>query len=293
MPDREDLSALLPEQLSPSRAKDYKQCPRLFYYKTIRRMRTPNTVHTARGSIAHEAFERVFDHPKGERTMGVALSYVEPAWTRMREDEAYAELVAEGPEFEAALVASAKESVRGWFAMEDPNRFEPAGIEIRVKAELLGVTMHGFIDRFDRVELPDGRVYWAISDYKTGRPPRPRYEDEAFFAMWVYAACAYEMLGIVVDELRLIYVTENRRDAVIKRPVDLRSIEATKRRMDALWKQVKRDAKRGRFEPKTGPLCPYCHFMDICPAFNDGMEGLEVSVEIGPSSSPEPAAAAS
>ena len=73
----------LPKRISPSRAKDFDQCPRLFYYKTILGLPTPNTLATAKGTIAHTAFERLFDHPREDRTISTGLSYVAPAWEVM------------------------------------------------------------------------------------------------------------------------------------------------------------------------------------------------------------------
>ena len=73
----------LPTRLSPLRAKDFYQCPKLFYYKTILGLSTPATLATAKGTLAHYVFERLFDHPRDERAADVAKSYVEPAWEVM------------------------------------------------------------------------------------------------------------------------------------------------------------------------------------------------------------------
>ena len=80
--DEEPLRSLdrLPTRLSPSRAKDFEQCPRLFFYKTIAHLESPPTVATAKGTLAHVAFERLFDHPRPDRNPATALAYVEPAW---------------------------------------------------------------------------------------------------------------------------------------------------------------------------------------------------------------------
>jgi putative RecB family exonuclease len=71
--------------LSPSRAKDFLQCPRLFFYKTILGLKTPPSEATLRGTLAHYAFERIFDHPVGERGPEVALGYTDAAWSVVTE----------------------------------------------------------------------------------------------------------------------------------------------------------------------------------------------------------------
>ena len=72
-----------PTRLSPSRAKDFVQCPKLFYYKTILGRTTPQTIATAKGTLAHTAFERLFDAERTERTPEHALAVVRPGWQTM------------------------------------------------------------------------------------------------------------------------------------------------------------------------------------------------------------------
>jgi putative RecB family exonuclease len=79
----ESTPVSLPSRLSPSRAKDYVQCPRLFYYKTVLGLPTPQTLATAKGTLAHLAFEHLFDHARDERQAEVALAYLEPGWSTM------------------------------------------------------------------------------------------------------------------------------------------------------------------------------------------------------------------
>ena len=73
----------LPTRLSPSRAGDFVQCPKLFYYKTILGRSTPQTAATAKGTLAHLVLERLFDHEREDRTLEVALAYVKPGWETM------------------------------------------------------------------------------------------------------------------------------------------------------------------------------------------------------------------
>jgi len=191
--------------LSPSRAKDFLQCPRLFFYKTILGMSTPPSEATLRGTLAHYAFERVFDHPAGERGTDVALGYADAAWhvvvdplreradvvpgsfeARLRDVEGrYRDLHEPGSAGEARLLAESAAArgvvpdervegfretvravVRGWYAMENPDKFTPAERELYVRARVGTATVHGFIDRFDAIPSRDGAVRHYVSDYK-------------------------------------------------------------------------------------------------------------------------------
>ena len=194
-PTGDQLKAL-PSKLSPSRASDFKKCPQAFYYKTLCKISEPASFATLRGTLTHTCCERTFDHPEGERTPEVALTYLRPAWEEMLNPElgadwdeiedidrerrladakAAAECIPPGSEDEQKLFDAAEECVRNWFMMERVNNFTPRdlllpngelldGREVYVNATLSDLTIHGFVDRLDRFEAADGTVRWAISD---------------------------------------------------------------------------------------------------------------------------------
>ena len=317
----------IPEKLSPSRAKTFMQCPKRFYYESILGLTTPQTLATAKGTLAHHAFERIFDHAREERTVDRAVAYIRPAWSMMINPVVPRESVVEGtPEFglrstnqgftedhepgsksEQRLLDSAKsyldlfptgdtaaidaflaeteDSVRGWFSMENPTKFDPHERELYLMAKIAGVTVHGFIDRLDRIEGSKG-VRWFVSDYKTGRPPKPQYADEAFFQLAVYALLVEEQMWVRVDQLRLLYVREGRPDAVLARPVTDQMLDATKKKLSAVSQGIKRAARLGEWEAKRNALCNWCPFMPVCPAHVPGLEGLlpeEVAARTGTS----------
>ena len=191
--------------LSPSRAKDYMQCPKLFFYKTILGLRTPPSEATLRGTLAHYAFERIFDHPVGQRDVETALGYVDAAWnvvidplpvraavpadsfeSRLRDaEDRYRESHLPGSSGEKRLIEESvsalalvpaervdgfletvRSVVRGWYAMENPEKFTPTERELYVRAQVGPATVHGFIDRFDAIPGKDGVVQHYVSDYK-------------------------------------------------------------------------------------------------------------------------------
>lgn len=322
----------LPRRLSPSRAKDYLQCPRLFYCKTILGLPSPPSEHAARGTLTHTALERLFDHPRDERTPETAVGYVRPAWTaatdplaerssvtpgspedRIRqESSAYRDLVEPGSRQERrllgtaqeyrslcgpgsteeeALLSSAEDMVRRWFEMENPKNFDPEGRELHVEATAAGVTFHGFIDRLDCWTKSDGTKVWSISDYKTGKVPgegkhyspqtQARIEEDAFFAMKVYALLWQQMTGVAVDVLRLVYVRTGDRSSGVKRlHVTPQMLERTRLQLNSIWRSIERSARNEDWRTQPGPLCPYCSFQDVCPAFNKNLPPLEQEVAL-------------
>ena len=313
----------LPSRLSPSRAKDFVQCPRLFFYKSILRHPTPSTLATAKGTIAHTAFERLFDHERAARTPETALAYVAPAWRVMIDPYVERDLVSpDSPEWrireashawvedltpgsleseqrralavdyrilappdseaEAGLIAAAEAAVANYFTIERPWNFDPVARELHLEADAIGVTLHGFIDRLDRYTTSAGEERWVISDYKTGRVPNPRFLDDAFFGLKVYAVLFVATHHVLPHSLRLVYVTANREEAVKVLPVDQTLIDATQQKMRGIWRAIQQAARREEWTPKKGPLCNWCHFQDVCPAWNPGIDGIVAGSESGP-----------
>jgi len=300
----------LPSRLSPSRIKDFLQCPKLFQFKAMG-LSTPPTAATAKGTLAHHVFERIFDHPREERGREVALQYLVPAWHMMieplrskldvkdmaeirlrdaakmwreehevgsvsesrllREAADYRSIISES--IEEGFLKEAEDCVIGWYNMENPEKFDPMEREFYVAAELAGVNVHGYIDRLDRIETANGPRYY-ISDYKTGRPPGERFQGEAFFQLAVYALLVEKQLGVRPFQLRLIYVREGRPDAVLTQPASPALLAAAKKKIAGVWRDIQRAVETDTWEPRKQTLCGWCFFQSVCPAYDPTAEGL-------------------
>jgi len=302
--------AVLPERLSPSRAKEFDQCPRRFWFGTIQGCTTPPTPATLKGNVFHSVFELLFDLPRAERTKEQARAMVAPSLRVLRypnlEREHVAEgsveaqireatgrwhdvlkadpvaerralsdardlaaVVPEGSSEEAALLTATDAVVENYFdqELERPWNFDPVARELHLEADVGGLVLHGFIDRLDRYATSGGDERWVISDYKTGKVPRDRYLDEAFFAMKVYALLLSETQGVTPFSLRLLYVGAPRGGADRRVPVDEALLETTRTTMQRLWQSMVQSAHDDVWETKKGPLCGWCHFKAYCPAF--------------------------
>lgn len=272
----QDYTHLLPRRISPSRASDYEQCPKLFYYKTLLGLSTPATVDTCKGTLAHHAFEKIFDHPREERTADNAVPYVRQHWAELTQKPDYAAILGLGETAVESMLVQAEDLVRQWFSVERPHNFDPEERELYVKAHAAGVEVHGFIDRLDKVVREDGSVLWYISDYKTGKPAREPYLEKAFFAMNVYALLVHKMLGIKVSKLRLIYVKNGSKDDVVSQLVSDHTLDRTERELKRIWAGIVRMAKNGEYPTRKGVLCNWCHFKDGCPAWATELANMPI-----------------
>jgi putative RecB family exonuclease len=280
--------------LSPSRAADFKTCPLLFRYRTIDRLPEQPSQDQVRGTLVHAVLERLFDLPAAERTPDAAEALVRPEWERLLEQEpelaalfadpppaapaatapASAELIttdtpAALPGFEdlgeaeriARFLAGAGGLLEGYFAVEDPQRLEPAEREALVSTLVdEDLLIRGYIDRLDVSPAGDLRVV----DYKTGGAPREAFEGRALFQLKFYALVLWRTRGVVPRVLRLLYL----KDAEIcDYSPDAEELERFERTLVALSKAIESAKESKNFRPKPSKLCGWCSHHQHCPEF--------------------------
>ena len=161
----------------------------------------------------------------------------------------------------AAFLAGAGDLLAGYFAVEDPQRLEPAEREALVSTlvdnELL---IRGYIDRLDVSPAGDLRVV----DYKTGGAPREAFEGRALFQLKFYALVLWRTRGVVPRVLRLLYL----KDAEIcDYSPDAAELERFERTLVALSQAIERAKQEKDFRPKPSKLCGWCSHQQFCPEF--------------------------
>ena len=57
------------KNLSPSRASQFKTCPKQFKFANIDKIKEPTNEVQAKGTTVHEALEKIFDLPKEDRNL--------------------------------------------------------------------------------------------------------------------------------------------------------------------------------------------------------------------------------
>lgn len=243
--------------LSPSRASDFKRCPQLFKFTSIDRIETPPNVYQARGTTAHLALERLFELPAADRTAERLYDLFREAWQELKPDE-FAELFDDEAD-ERQWGIESLEILANYLKVEDPTAFDPVARELDMTQDLDDMTIRGILDRME--ETSDGLV---ITDYKTGKAPPARYALPAFFALKIYALLIRIREGRTPAALRLIYLNG---PTVYEIPVNDQQLDAVHRQLTALWTAIERAIDTDRFPTRTGPLCDYCAYRDICPAF--------------------------
>lgn len=243
--------------LSPSRASDFKRCPQLFKYSAIDRIERPPTIYQARGTTAHLALERLFDLHADDRTPDRLRSLFLEAWDELKPTDfpdLFSDLDAERAWTDESLTI-----LGNYFLIEDPAHVEPLARELDLTETVDEMTIRGIIDRLE--ETPNGLV---VTDYKTGKAPKEQYSMSAFFALKIYALLIRHREGRTPAGLRLVYLNG---PTVLELPVNDAQLDAMARQLRALWSAIERAIETGHFPARTGVLCGWCSYRDICPAF--------------------------
>ena len=247
--------------ISPSRAKDFRQCPLLFRYLAVDRLPEPPSQAAVKGSLVHAVLEHLFDLPAAGRTEEAAQELLDPQWQELQASRPDVLGMFAGPEDLGAWLAEARSLLTQYFRMENPTRLEPAEREMLVETELAsGILLRGYVDRMD--VAPNGMV--RVVDYKTGRSPNPRFQDEALFQMRFYALMLWKLHGRVPARLQLVYLGDGR--TLTHDPVE-EELVALERDLENLWESIAGAARARDFTYRTSKLCSWCSFQSLCPAF--------------------------
>ncbi|GAB3146232.1 RecB family exonuclease [Micromonospora sonneratiae] len=255
------LQAPVGASLSPSRAADFKTCPLLYRFRSIDRLPERTTPEQARGTLVHAVLEHLFDLPAAERTAAAATELIAPQWDRLTTEQPELTELFTDAAAAAEFLESARGLLDGYFAVEDPQRLEPAERESLISAVVDDqLLIRGYLDRLD--VSPDGAL--RVVDYKTGGAPREAFEARALFQLKFYALVLWRTRGVVPRVLRLLYL----KDAEIcDYSPDADELARFERTVVALWRAIEQATAARDFRPKPSRLCDWCNHQAHCPTF--------------------------
>jgi putative RecB family exonuclease len=213
----------LPKALSPSAVMEFKKCPQSYLLQYLYKLRQPTSLALAKGSMCHEALEKVFDLDPADRTLEQLQNLLRASWGKRRLTDTYRFLF-ETPEGERDIAAerewgqSALQLLENYYQVEDPKtitRPNPLKREIWLHSNLtldpsLGVTggangasrgkpetfyVRGIVDRLDMTRISSRENAMMVVDYKTGKVPNLKYSrpmnekivEESFYQLKIYA----------------------------------------------------------------------------------------------------------
>lgn len=247
-----------PPALSPSSIATFQQCPLKFKISRIDRIFEPPTEATELGTFVHSVLEALFELPAEMRTLDSARELIRRVWADGGEQAALA--VVSDPDKLRAYRWRAWWCVENYFAMEDPSKLHPEGTESNVHGQLGIATIRGIVDRWHRDRT--GSV--VVSDYKTGKTPRPQYEGDKFFQLMIYAALIEAAQDVRVKTVELLYLKDG---VKLTRPVTRSALKKVVDVVSEVQAGIDQRCAAGSFEPQPSRLCDWCSYKPTCPAW--------------------------
>ena len=231
-----------------------------YKFSKIDKIQEPPTWFTHLGTFVHEVLEHFYQLDASERTVDTVRATATSRWKESGWEAQVLALIKPMGSI-ADFKNAAFECMTNLWIIEDPQQTELSGMEHEVLANIDGVQLKGYIDRF--IIGDDGNV--IISDYKTGAIPNPRFksEDDKFFQLLVYALMLQEADQEETSKLQLLYLKHSENHEMIVTPVRL----AVARGVIVETKElIDKACETGEFACNTSKLCDWCFHKSYCPA---------------------------
>ena len=246
-------------RLSPSRINDFNNCPQLYKYRAIDQLPEPPSIDAERGKLIHSVLEDLFEEKMEDRNLATALDLLPKAWQRhLVSQPELAQLVLDEKEW----MDRASSLLSNYFTLENPANFESTFRELHLEKDMSEeIYLHGYVDRLDIA--PTGEV--RIVDYKTGKSPKPGWEEKALFQLRVYALLYWQNHGVLPRLLKLIYLGDQ--EVVESSPTEAQ-LKSTEKILFNIGQEILSAIETSHFPTKKSRLCDWCFFKTICPAHN-------------------------
>lgn len=253
------LTSMNKLRLSPSRVNDFSNCPLLYKYRIIDQLPEAPSLDAERGTLVHTVLHDLFESPAELRTVQTATDLLPTRWQeQLRSKPELASMITSEKEW----LDRASSLLSTYFELENPTNFEPTYRELHLEQNLTeNIYLHGYVDRLD--VAPTGEV--RIIDYKTGKSPKPGWEDKALFQLRVYALLYWKEHKVIPRLLQLIYLGDSN---MLRNSPTEQELIATEKSLMKIAESINDAIESDTWLPRKSKLCDWCSFKSICPAHN-------------------------
>ena len=259
MSTEEPKQLVMPDYLSASSISTWEQCPQRYKYSRLDGIPEPETDSQIMGNFVHEILEHVYRLPNDQRTIANAQQISRSVWASGWMDRLAAIGVSETKMREFRW--KSWWCIENLWLIENPQQVSPIGLESEYFVEVLpSINIKGFVDRI----TPLGDDV-KITDYKTGKFPRPAYVEQKWFQLLLYKIIVEKTINKTVAEVELIYLKDGKN--LVKKTVP-EDNDVTIARVATVHSEIKESLETKHFPTKVSKLCDWCSYKRICPAWS-------------------------
>ena len=259
---------------SYSAIESYRTCPQKYKFQQIDHIRAPKSREAIFGSLIHETLHYMFKSDPLFPTLDEVVAYFRSHWPAkeiLAKESTHDPLKYAWTEDEEKIYF--EEGVRmlkKFYEKNAPWNFSVLDLESRFTVALTdektGQThiLAGIIDRIDK--LADDS--YEIIDYKTSkRMPSQQALDEnlqlSLYALGLQARWPH----LRAEDIRLSLYFTRHSEKLTTKPTQ-ETIEKTKKHIIKTINEIEARIRDGKpFEPIPGPLCNWCGYKPLCPAW--------------------------
>jgi len=258
---------------SYSAIETYKQCPQKYKFQEIDRIKTPKSREALFGTAIHSALKFMFQKSPLFSTLDEVVSYYRENWPAREAFQADSKNdPLKMPWTEADEKAYFEEGVkmlRRFYEKNAPWNFNIVDLESRfdilIEDEKTGKThiLAGIIDRIDK-----NQDEYEIIDYKTAKRMPAQADVDKNLQLSLYSLGIQKRWPHINPEdikLTLYFVKHGEK---LSTTATSEKTEATKKEILETIRGIEtRLDEKKEFEPMPSPLCNWCAFKPICPAW--------------------------
>jgi RecB family exonuclease len=250
-------------RLSFSRVDAYRNCPRKFRYAYVDKLPGRPGPHLSFGTSIHAALEDFYDRklpscPTEEELLG----FLYERW----DSSGFAGVDRDD---QLAFYRHGQDVLRRFHRRVAPTYRLPAATEAWFELPIgFEATVVGSIDRVDVDD--DGRFH--VVDYKTNRKVKDRQRVAGSLQLAIYALACRHLFGTLPATVSLDFVVAG---VEVKVAVDDLDLDAARQQVLDAAAAIRAE----RYDPAPNPLCGWCDYRSLCPAWEgDGGDLLGPAV---------------
>ena len=258
---------------SYSAIETYKQCPQKYKFQEIDRIKAPKSREALFGTAIHSALKFMFQKSPLFPTLDEVVSYYRENWPSrdaFQADSKNDPLKMPWTEAdEKAYFEEGVKMIRRFYEKNAPWNFSIVDLESRfdilIEDEKTGKThiLAGIIDRIDK-----NQDEYEIIDYKTAKRMPSQADVDKNLQLSLYSLGIQKRWPHINPEdikLTLYFVKHGEK---LSTTATREKTEATKKEILETIRGIEtRLDEKKEFEPMPSPLCNWCAFKPICPAW--------------------------